>query len=224
MTRRTYLEQRWPDSPLFQEIAERWCADQSRMLLDLVWRGYDALFASDLSKIPLSANNEAKEESLNFLLSLRIDQCKTGDEPFAVSHQPPEQTKRKRGKGRSPQPDIGFVLYGHPRSIWPMEGKILNHDRDVGLYVREVNENLLTARYATFSQEGAMLGYLLKGETETTFHEVHMNLGITLSKHPFFGQRSHRVSQHMRSAKAALVTPDFTCHHLILSIPVSQPD
>lgn len=224
MTRRTYLERRWPDSPPFQEVAERWCSDQSRLLLDLVWRGYDALVVSDLSKVPFSSDDEAKEESLNSLLALRIDQCKSGDEPFSVFHQPPEQTKRKRGPGKSPQPDIGFVLYEYPRSVWPLEGKILNHDRDVKPYVREVNENLLTGRYATFSQAGAMLAYLLKGDAETTFGQIQSSLGIALSKHPFFRERNHQVSEHVRSGLPGRIMPDFTCHHLILTITVAERD
>jgi hypothetical protein len=90
MTRKTYLERRWPDTPVFQRIATLWCADQSRRLLDLVWRAYDLLIANDLKTVAFDANDEAREESLNYLLSLRIDQCK-GDPTFYVVHQPPEQ-------------------------------------------------------------------------------------------------------------------------------------
>ena len=68
MTRLTYLERRWPDSPPFQQIARRWCQDQSRLLLDLVWRGYDRLVSQDLNDAPFSADDEVKEESLNHLL------------------------------------------------------------------------------------------------------------------------------------------------------------
>ena len=115
MTPSTYLERRWPDSPVFQDIARHWCEDQSRLLLELVWRGYDRLLTQDLSVTAFSDTDEAKEESLNFLLCLQINHCMTGDEPCCAIHQPPEQTKRKRGRGRSPQPDIGFTLYDYPR-------------------------------------------------------------------------------------------------------------
>jgi hypothetical protein len=164
MTPSTYLERRWPDSPVFQDIARHWCEDQSRLLLELVWRGYDRLLTQDLSVTAFSDTDEAKEESLNFLLCLQINHCMTGDEPCCAIHQPPEQTKRKRGRGRSPQPDIGFTLYDYPRAVWPMEGKILRHDHDVKPYIAEVECNFITRRYATFSSEGAMLGYLLQGE------------------------------------------------------------
>lgn len=216
MTRKTYLERRWPDTPVFQTIAVVWCADQSRRLLDLVWRAYDLLIANDLQKVAFDANDEAREESLNFLLSLRIDQCK-GNAPFCVAHQPLEQTKRKRGKGRSPQPDIGFALYEHPRSVWPMEGKVLMHDRDVSPYVAEIDRNFIKGRYATFSDEGAMLGYLVTGNVETALSHISVALGCTLRKHAHFGQRPHRLSGHTRANLPHANSPaSFVCHHLIL--------
>ena len=223
MTRQTYLERRWPATPMFQNIAALWCADQSRRLLDLVWRGYDLLFANDLRKVAFDANDEAREESLNFLLALRIDQCK-GNAPFCVSHQPPEQTKRKRGRGRSPQPDIGFALYEHPRTVWPMEGKVLMHDGDVSAYVAEVETNFVKARYATFSSEGAMLGYLVTGDAETVLSHINNALGTALRNHPHFGRRPHRLSDHTRTNLPHPNSPaDFVCHHLILRLaPASR--
>lgn len=218
MTRQTYFERRWPDTPKFQDIAVTWCDDQSHRLLELVWRGYDLLIANDLGKIPFSASDEAREETLNFLLTVRIDQCK-GNAPFCVSHQPPEQTKRKRGKGRSPQPDLGFVLYEHPRAVRPMEGKILMHDRDVSAYLLEIESNFIKARYATFSSEGAMLGYLVTGDSLQLLSCISDGLGIQLRDHPRFPRRHHRISEHKRTALPHANSPsDFLCHHLILCL------
>ncbi|MGA2616202.1 MAG: hypothetical protein ABSF26_01255 [Thermoguttaceae bacterium] len=223
MTRETYLERRWPDSPPFQEVATRWCQDQSRLLLDLVWRGYDRLLSQDLNYTPLSTTDEVKEESLNYLLAVWIDQCKSGDEPFSVQHESPEQTKRKRGRGRSPQPDIGFALYGYPRTVWPLECKVLAHDEDVGPYVDEINNNFLTCRYATFSSEGAMLGYLLRGEPERTFAAIAVRLQQTPSQHPHFLDRPQRISSHRRAEVPHPNSPtEFTCHHLLLRIPTTD--
>jgi len=223
MTRLTYLERRWPDSPPFQQVADRWCQDQSRLLLDLVWRGYDRLMSQDLNEVPFSADSEAKEESLNHLLAVRIDQCKNGDAPFYVDHQPPEQTKRKRGRGRSPQPDIGFTLYGHPRTVWPLEGKVLAHETDTGPYLGEINSNFLTGRYATFSSEGAMLGYLLRGNPERTFEVIAAGLRETTMRHPHFLDRPHWISSHRRDDVRHLNSPrEFTCHHLLLRIPTAN--
>jgi hypothetical protein len=218
MTRQTYLERRWPDTPLFQNIAALWCADQSRRLLEFVWRAYDLLLANDLNKVAFDADDEAREESLNYLLALRIDQCK-GNAPFCVVHQPPEQSKRKRGKGRSPQPDIGFALYEHPRSVWPLEGKVLMHDRDVSAYLAEIENNFVTARYATFSREGAMLGYLVTGDAETVLSHIGDALGSALRNHPHFEQRPHKLSNHTKTNLPHPNSPaDFVCHHLILCL------
>jgi len=176
MTRLTYLERRWPDSPLFQQVAWTWCQDQSRLLLDLVWRGYDRLLSEDVERLPFSGDEEVKEESLNHLLALRIDQCKSGDEPFYVEHQPPEQTKRQRGKGRSPQPDIGFTLYDYPRTVWPLEGKVLARDGQVGPYLGEINNNFLRGgREITFRfgkherQNSLVLGVAVRWEAVSGF-------------------------------------------------------
>ena len=222
MTRLAYLQRRWPDSPPFQAVAGRWCRDQSRLLLDLIWQGYDRLLP-DLEHTPLCCDDEAKEESLNHLLAVRIDQCKNGDEPFCVQHQPPEQTKRKRGRGASPRPDIGFVLYDYPRTVWPLEGKVLAHDDDMGVYVREILDSFVAYRYATFSSEGAMLGYLLHGEPERAFDAVAARLAQILSEHPCFPDRPQRISRHRRDDASRLTgSAAFVCHHLLLRIPVAN--
>ena len=98
MTPPTYLERRWPNSPAFQAIAQRWCQDQSRLFLELVWGGYDRLLDQDFRVTPFSDTDEEKEQSLSILLALRIGQWMSGDEPFSLIHEPPEQTKRKSGR------------------------------------------------------------------------------------------------------------------------------
>jgi hypothetical protein len=222
MTRSTLFERRWPETPVFQEVAQQWREDQSRLLLGLVWGGYDSLCKKVLQELTLSVDDEAVEETLNFLLAMRIDGCKTGDEPFCVVHQPPEQTKRKRGRGRSPQPDIGFVLHEYPRSVWPIEGKVLHHDADVKAYLAEVRDNLLTGRYATFSREGAMLGYLLDGDPNTFLVNLAGNMTDPLSPHVSFPDRPHKVSEHVRTELPHLNSPmAFACHHLALRIPTA---
>jgi hypothetical protein len=222
MTYLIYLERRWPDSPAFQDIARRWCEDQSRLLLELVWRGYDSLVSQDLNVVAFSATDEAKEESLNYLLAIHIDQSKNGDEPFCVIHQPPEQTKRKCGRGRSPQPDIGFALYNCSRAVWPIEAKVLSHDEDIRPYIAEVRSNFITCRYATFSSEGAIVGYLLQGEPERTFAALGISLEQALIPHPYFPDRPQRMTVHLRKEVPHPHSPrDFVCHHLLFSIPIA---
>jgi hypothetical protein len=177
------------------------------------------LRAKDLQEVPVRADDEAKEESLNHLLAVRIDQCKSGDEPFYVFHQPPEQAARKRGRARSPQPDIGFALYDYPRSIWPIEAKILDHDRDVRAYLAEIRDNLLTGRYATFSREGAMVGYLLEGTPETFLGNIAGQMAEPLLPHSYFQDRPHRVSEHVRTRLPDPNAPTaFSCHHIVMQV------
>jgi hypothetical protein len=226
MSRQSYLDRLCPNTPWFQDVATRWCADQSQVLLGYVWSGFDRLLQDDLSKVPFSKNHEAKEESLNFLLAGRINQC-LGAAPFWFCHQPPETAKRKRdkqrrNKGKSPTPDHGFVLYDYPRSIWALEGKVLNNERDVGAYLTEVKDNFLTGRYATFSREGAMVGYLLDGDTDATFDLIERRLKVALNPHTKFPDRPHRVSIHVRKACTAKNSlSEFACHHLVLTIRTS---
>ncbi len=215
----TYLERRSPDSPAFQAIAQRWCDDQSWLLLELVWRGYDRLLAQDLNVVPFSDTDEDKERSLNLLLNLRINECLSGDEPFHLVHEPPEQTKRKGRGARPPQPDMGFMLYNYPLAVWPLEAKVLSDDQAVGPYVAEINDNFITCRYATYSSEGAMLGYLLRGEPERTFAAIATSLAQALIPHPHFPDRAQRVTHHERGQVPHPNSPrEFTCHHLLLRI------
>jgi len=218
MTRGTYLDRRWPNPRLFQEVAVDWCKDQSRLLLTLVWQGYDRL-KNELTPVQFSARDEAKEETLNYLLAGKIEDAMDGFEPFRFSYQPPETAKRKRGRGKSPTPDHGFVLRENPRSIWSVEGKVLLHDRDVNAYVSEVRNNFLSGRYATFSREGAMLGYLLKGSPIAALDNVAARLKAELGPHPFFRDRPHRISIHARKLSSHRKRSEvFSCHHLILAI------
>jgi hypothetical protein len=131
----------------------------------------------------------------------------------------PEQTKRKGGKARSPQPDIGFALYDYPRTVWPIECKVLMHDRDISSYVAEIQTNFINARYATFSNEGAMLGYLVTGDAEAVLSRVSVALGCELRPHAHFSQRPHKLSNHTRANLPHRNSPaNFVCHHLILCL------
>ena len=64
--------------------------------------------------------------------------------------------------------------------------KFCADDEAVGPYVAEINDNFITCRYATFSSEGAMLGYLLHGEPERTFAAIATSLAQALIPHPHF--------------------------------------
>lgn len=216
--RRTYQQRRWPETPLFQNIAKKWCSNQSHLLMDLVWRAVDLVCQNDLSKLPMEASDEAKEESLNSMLSVRIEQLKSGDEPFAVVHQPPEPTQRKTKNARSPTPDIGFVWYENQMCVWPMEGKILAGKNGANEYATEVETNFLTGRYASYSTEGAMLGYLLTGSPAKTLESLAKKLSKRFSDHPNLSERTHKISKHKRKKSETQPAGDFYCHHLVFSV------
>jgi hypothetical protein len=104
-----------------------------------------------------------------------------------------------------------------------MEGKVLRRDEDVGPYIVEVKSNFITCRYATFSNEGAMLGYLLQGEPERTFAALETSLAQTLIPHPHFPDRSQRMTRHQRDQAPHPHSPgEFVCHHLLLFIPTAM--
>jgi hypothetical protein len=200
-------------------MAKGWCADQSASLLRLVWNAYDRLRRDHFEPFPLSRQDERKEETLNQLLSLAIDQCKDGFAPFSVIHEVPEQTVRKGGKALSPHPDIGFCFYDNPRAVWPLEGKVLEDDGDVSAYAVEVTANFLTGRYATFSSEGAMIGYLLSGDPATAFTNIESAISCRLVLHKIIQDHHHRVSEHNRTTQPHRGSPvGFLCHHLLLEI------
>ena len=115
---------------------------------------------------------------------------------------------------------MGFVLYGNERSIFPIEAKVIHTSTAVGEYVNEVKANYLTCRYAPFSREGSMLGYLLQGDVEVVFEGLGTKLDVNLETYEPLFDRNHRLSVHSRTS-----TPFcdyfpglFRCHHLIMPI------
>jgi hypothetical protein len=210
----------------FQEIATRWCEGRSTKLMRFVWDGFDRLVQFHLSRVTVRGSDRAIEDSINFLIALSIQECLSGFAPFVITRECPEQTAKKTGPGKSPTPDFCFVMNAHPRSMWSMEGKVLRTPGRVAEYCSEVTDNFMTGRYATFSNEGAMLGYLLKGDRLNAFQAISRRLNSPLEIHPAFPDRDHRYSEHVRTAKPDPRTPsEFLCHHLIFSIylPTGTP-
>ena len=216
---RTLFEQRWPDTPEFMEVAKAWKSDVSMMLLTFVWQGY-AVFRSDvLSYINHELADEQLERSITQLLEPRIHKAMTGDEPFYVQHEVYEYETRASSPAQPPQYDIAFVLYQNPRIMWPLEAKVLRTDGTVAPYIKDLKDEFLTCRYAPFSSEGAMLGYLISGEPANVFRHLEAKVPCQLFHHPTFPERAHRYSEHLRHVPANKPYPaHFRCHHLILSM------
>ncbi|NJK29478.1 MAG: hypothetical protein HC940_04640 [Acaryochloris sp. SU_5_25] len=104
---------------------------------------------------------------------------------------------------------------------YALEAKVLQSDStgDVKAYAKEITENFLKFRYAPFSSEGGMLGYLLNGHPGTAFRNIAAAVPCVLSNHPDFSGRHHKISDHDRSILTGKKYPaKFRCHHLLLQL------
>ena len=197
----------------FVSLAGRWCADQSAILLTFVWEGYDLL----LAELPAGINPKDLERSITQSLELRIRRVMTGDEPFDMQHGPYERETMRAQPAQPPQYDLAFVLRVAEWIMWPLEAKVLETDGTVGEYVKDVNNEFLTCRYAPFSSEGAMLAYLLSGSPKNVFANLAAKIPCRLAVHQGFLHRPHAVSEHQRQVETGKPYPrDFCCHHLVL--------
>jgi hypothetical protein len=217
--RHTISEARWPDTPEFVSVAESFENGCSARLLGFVWEAYDALRATVLMKINVSDADEDLERSITALLEPEIHRVMAGKLPFYVQHGPYEQATRLRPPAQPPTYDIAFILHENPRIMWPLEAKLLRSDGQVADYVADVRDQFLTCRYAPFSAEGGMLGYLMSGDPAKAFDEIAKKLPCVLRGTTRYPDRPHRVSDHTRKVPRGKNYPSrFRCHHLILCL------
>lgn len=217
--RRTILELRWPQTSEFTSVAKVWRKDASTLLLELVWQAYDVFWAQVVSKIDTSEADDDLERSITQLFEPKIREVMTGREPFYVQHGPYEEETRQAMPAQPPQYDIAFILYSNPRIMWPIEAKVLRTHGAVAKYVKDIQDQFLTCRYAPFSSEGGMLGYLFSGHPAVAFNNIAEKVPCKLNTHPDFEQRDHRVSYHERTIPPGKkYSGDFSCHHMILRI------
>jgi hypothetical protein len=149
--------------------------------------------------------------------SIYIERARTGFEPFSIRSEWFELEMREPSPARPKQYDLAFVWSNPPnvRIVWPIEAKVLRSDGSVTEYVNEVISNYLTCRYAPFSSEAGMLGYLLKGIPETAFNNIAIAVPCILSDHPDFSGHHHKISDHDRTIPEGKTYPaKFRCHHL----------
>jgi len=214
-------ELRWPVSQEFVSLASQWKEDASTILLGFVWKGYDSLSNDILSKINCTQAEDQIERSITQYLTPKIRDAMTGYEPFHVEQGINEFETREPSPAQPPVYDIAFVLRQNGRVMWPLEAKVLITDGSVSQYVKEMRNNFLTCRYAPFSSQGAMLGYLLSGKPSSAFANIAEKTPCSLRKSPAFPKRNHMISDHMRSVPHGKAYPAyFVCHHLILMIAV----
>ncbi len=159
--------------------------------------------------------------SITQSLERKIRRGMTEDEPFDVQHEVYEFESSKSAQAQPPQYDIAFILRANERIIWPLEAKILSSDGAVAEYIKEIKENFITCKYAPFSSEGGVLGYLISGDPNTAFANIAAKVPCTLSHHPFFPNRNHKTSDHRRTVPLDKQYPiEFRCHHLLFNIIV----
>ncbi len=85
--------------------------------------------------------------------------------------------------------------------------------------MKEITNNYLTCRYAPFSSEGGMLGYLLNGDCAKVFRNIEKAISCPLIHHPTFQEREHKISDHQRIVPPNKSYPiKFRCHHLVLQL------
>jgi hypothetical protein len=219
--RLTIPESRWPETQDFVKLAMSWRNDAIKVLWGYVWQGWDSYCTKVLSKVDLSEADDQLERMITQDLELDIRRAMSGYEPFMIQHERFEEQERQPSPARPKQPDLTFVWFEHRSSKYPLEAKVLKSDSisDVRAYVEEITENFLKFRYAPFSSEGGMLGYLLKGEPTVAFSSISTAVSRTLSDHPDFSGRAHKISDHDRTIPEGKPHPaKFRCHHLLLQL------
>lgn len=217
--RRTIPESVWPDAQDFVKLAMHWQSDATKILWGYVWQGWDSYCTKVLSKVDVSEVDDQLERMITQDLELDIRHVMGGFPPFMIQHERFEEQERSQSPARPKQPDLTFVWYEYRSSKYPLEAKVLRSDNDVKAYVEEITENFLKFRYAPFTSEGGMLGYLLKGSAKKAFDNIAATVPCTLSDYPDCAGRDHRISDHDRVVPVDKQYPaKFRCHHLLLQL------
>ena len=217
--RRTILENVQHVQIEFRHVACKWRSDASTLMLEWVWTGYDLLVAEILSKVDWNVAKDDMEREITQLLEIRIRRSMPPITFCYIQHEPKERETRRPAPAQPPEYDLAFVLYSDERIMWPMEAKILKTDQQVSEYVEDVKNEFLTCRYAPFSDEGAMLGYMLSGHPDRVFLKISQALAVKLTGHRDFTDRDHRVSFHLRKVPKNKPYPtSFRIHHLMMPL------
>ncbi|MGB7444587.1 MAG: hypothetical protein WA919_26270 [Coleofasciculaceae cyanobacterium] len=212
---------RLPETKDFVKLAVGWQPDALKLLWNYVWQGWDSYCLEVLSKVDLSEVDDQLERMITQNLELDIRSVMSGYEPFVIQHERYEAEQRSPAPARPKQPDLSFVWTEEREVTYPLEAKVLRSDSSSGVraYVEDITENFLRCRYAPFSSEAGMLGYLLEGISTIAFNNIATAVPCTLSDHPDFLGREHKVSDHKRSVPTGKNYPaQFRCHHLLLEL------
>jgi hypothetical protein len=223
--RPTLSESVWPIAVNFEQLSTRWKADATQRMLSWVWEGYDRLLRDSAGAFDSTRSYEDLERDLTQLLEPRIRAAMPDFLPFYLQHGPYERETRLPAPAQPPAYDLAFVMNSHPRVMWPLEAKVLKNDADVAAYVADIQEQFVKCRYAPFSSEAAMLGYLLAGVPENAARVIATKLGTELFRYEPLKDREHRCSLHTRRVpRGKKYSRRFTCHHLLMLLtPRNMP-
>ncbi len=215
--RPTIAEQRYPDTPEFQQAAREVMGSALETMSAAIWAGYDALKDEVFDQISNVERGDEGERSVTQLLAPRINRALSGFEAFYCQPGVKEMESRLPAPAQAPEYDLAFVLWGNERICWPLEAKLLPTHDTIAPYVADINNEFMTCRYAPFSAGGAMVAYLMDGEPERFLANVGARLGVEMTEFTASRARPHRTSRHTRSVPVGKEYPvDFTCHHIVM--------
>lgn len=196
---------------MFVAKACEWMRDPTHKLLGFVWAGYDSM----RRECP-PIDTRDLERSITQLLEPRVRDAMTGFEPFYVQKECYEHETMAAAPAQPPAYDLAFVFRNDERIKWPLEAKVLETPRTLSEYVADVRNEFLTCRYAPFSSSGAMVAYLLSGDSKDALKNISEKLSAPMIDPEDFDDRPHKLSEHQRQVPRGKSYPrNFTCHHLI---------
>lgn len=231
--RKTILERLYPDVQEFTSLANEWKEDAVGQLLGFFWKGCDVLISEVVEPTGgVDRDDMSLERTLNTTLAPRVCQSMPSECPFYFHHKPDEFATQQTASAQPPEPDFAFVSRKNERSMFQIEAKVLETDGQVSEYINEIKNNFLTCRYAPFSREGAMVGYLLSGKTKTLFSNIAKKLSPRSSiqkvskkrppkliQYSNYKNRNHKVSAHTRNVPSdKKYESRFRCHHMVLEV------
>lgn len=216
--RMTPLDLRWPNTPEFKQVAAIFSKNAVDQIVGAVWKGYEKLQVEFIAHIDISLADEELERTITQTLEPYIRDSLTGDEAYAVQHGRYETETRAKAPAQPPEYDIAFFLKANGRIMWPLEAKIMRSPANVAPYIKDINNEFLSGRYAPFTTSAAMLGYLLSGTAPDAIVNISKHLGEALHPHTVFCQKyNHHISNHNRPLKnKTWASGDFECHHMIM--------
>ncbi len=215
-TRRTLSSLAFPNDASNPDLPVEWARGVAIQILRWILASFDRMKTGCLSQIDFGLHLDQLERSLTQLhyveLQLVMREQTQGYCSFVAIHECDEFESLKSAKAKPPAHDFGFVHVEHRRWIWPIEAKVLPSPSDLSEYLKDVREKFETGIAAPLTGEGAMLGYLLSGDSEAVFVHLHDRLSIEMLVVPEFADRPHRMTMHARSG-----FPLLRLHHLLMS-------